>query len=204
MSDSTPSRSITASLLQKAQNRDEAAWWRLVTIFQPFVYSTLRSRNVTVGDIPDLVQNVFLRVQRGIGSFRRDQPGATFRGWLYRISCNEANDYFQKGRLQHLDDSFAAKIPEPEEDSESLGERAALAYRVLDSIREDFQANTFQVFWRCEIEGHDTQQVASDLGMKKSAVREARRRVWKRLREECRDLLGYDISLHADPEPRVS
>jgi RNA polymerase sigma-70 factor (ECF subfamily) len=55
---------------------------------------------------------------------------------------------------------------------------------VLESIREDFEHTTWQAFWRMAVEGHPSAAIAADLGMTQEAVRQAKRRVVRRLQEE--------------------
>jgi RNA polymerase sigma-70 factor (ECF subfamily) len=128
---------------------------------------------------------VFARVFSAIGRFDRESSGATFRGWLWRIARNQANDYFRTRRPLQIDDHSLALIPADRDSTEMRHEEHEMLRRVLDIIRGDFHPKTFEVFCRCTFDGHDTEQVAAEFEMKKSAVREAKRRVMNRLREEC-------------------
>ena len=62
----------------------------------------LRAYGATVHRIPgtredtaDVFQEVFHAVARHLGDFRRDQPGASFRGWLRVITRNKIRDHFR-------------------------------------------------------------------------------------------------------------
>lgn len=202
----SPSQSISASLLGGVKALDGRSWERLVSLFHPLVYRWLRTWGVPSDDAADLVQNVFTRVSQGVQRFQRDQPGSSFRGWLWTIARNQANDYFQARRPHQLTDSFIAQIPDQADEDESRNEAAQLLHRLLEMIRGDFEPKTFDIFWKCEIQGHDTERVATELGMKQSAIREARRRVKNRLKEECRELLGSDdpFSRRSGEDPEVS
>jgi RNA polymerase sigma-70 factor (ECF subfamily) len=63
--------------------------------------------------------------------------------------------------------------------------RRAIIRRALDLIRGDFAEPTWQAFWRIVVEGRPAIEVAEELGMNASAVRQAKYRVMCRLREEC-------------------
>ena len=184
------SQSISTSLLGGVQGQDPRAWERLVKLFSPFVSRWLRTWGVPESDAPDVLQNIFARVSQNVQKFRREQPGDSFRGWLWTIARNQTTDYFRARPLLEASDSFLAQLPDGETDDEATREQAELLYRLLETIRGDFQASTFDVFWRCEIEGQSTEEVAAALNLKHSTIREARRRVKNRLREECQELLG--------------
>lgn len=188
--DPAAAESISTSLLGGVQVQDPRAWERLVALFSPFVSRWLRTWGVPESDAADVLQNIFARVAQNVQKFRREQPGDSFRGWLWTIARNQTSDFFRARPLHQASDSFLAQVPEVEKDDEATREQAELLYRLLETIRGDFQPSTFDVFWRCEIEGQSTEEVAAALGLKHSTIREARRRVKNRLREECQELLG--------------
>ena len=59
-----------------------------------------------------------------------------------------------------------------------------LLSRGLDLIRGEFEERTWQAFWRTAVEGRDAKEVALELRMSPGAVRVAKSRVLRRLREE--------------------
>ena len=61
--------------------------------------------------------------------------------------------------------------------------------RALDLVRPEFTEKTWQAFWRSVIDGHDTADIASDLGMTANAARLAKLRVLRRLRQELDGLV---------------
>lgn len=54
-------------------------------------------------------------------------------------------------------------------------------------VRSEFEDRTWQAFWRVAVEGHATAEVAADLGITANAVRQAKSRVLRRLRQELGD-----------------
>jgi RNA polymerase sigma-70 factor (ECF subfamily) len=63
-----------------------------------------------------------------------------------------------------------------------------LRLRALELIRAEFEPKTLTAFWRVTVDGEATADVARDLGITPSAVRLAKSRVLRRLREELGDL----------------
>ena len=56
-------------------------------------------------------------------------------------------------------------------------------------MRGEFEERTWQMFWRVVIEGHSPVALAEELGVTPAAVRQAKSRVLRRLKEEMGELL---------------
>jgi RNA polymerase sigma-70 factor (ECF subfamily) len=83
-------------------------------------------------------------------------------------------------------------VPEPDlegEDPAEAGLLHAQLRRALGLIEGEFEGRTWQAFWRVQMEGRSTDEVGAELGMTPAAVRKAKFRVLRRLREELGDLL---------------
>jgi RNA polymerase sigma-70 factor (ECF subfamily) len=168
---------------------DQLAWSRLVNLFSPLVYRWLRSWGISEIDAADLVQNVFLQVFKAIARFDRDCPGSSFRGWLWRITRNEATNFFRGPRLRQTGSDVINTIPDRQDDDELRCDTQDLLRRIMDLISQDFEPRTCEIFKRLVFDGRDTNEVAREFGMKNSAVREAKRRVAARLRDEFSELM---------------
>ena len=73
-------------LLRKA---DERAYEELITRFQQPVYTLALRLLSDNSEAADVVQEVFLKVFRNIGSFRGQ---SSLKTWIYRITVNEAHN----------------------------------------------------------------------------------------------------------------
>ena len=196
------SGSTSRSMLAGAQHDDSAAWTRLVVLYTPLVTAWCRRWGVAQQDLSDVVQDVFAAVARSVARFRKEQPQDSFRGWLATIARNKVRDYFRRrgGQPSAAGGTEAwqriSQVCDPLED-ESVSENAVedvafgdLLRRALDSIRGEFQERTWQAFWRTAVDGRAATDVAAELGMSGGAVRVAKSRVLRRLREELGDLEG--------------
>ncbi len=77
----------------RARAGDTAAMESLVLRHQGAVARLLWRFAGTRADLDDLVQETFLRMVRGLGNWRADQP---FAHWLLRIATNTGRDYFRR------------------------------------------------------------------------------------------------------------
>jgi RNA polymerase sigma-70 factor (ECF subfamily) len=189
--------STSPSLLQRAGDRDEQAWSRLVGLYEPLVRYWCRRGGVGDEDVEDVTQEIFQAVAGGLNQFRSQQTG-TFRGWLRGISRHKILDHYRRldrlprgeggsDAMQRMQE--VAGLPESEADSEEAGEVAATYRRALELVRCEFEDRTWQMFWRTAIDNQPADLVASDMGVTQAAVRKARSRILHRLREEVGDLI---------------
>jgi RNA polymerase sigma-70 factor (ECF subfamily) len=193
-----PSSSGTSrSLLARVQAYEPDAWERLVKLYAPLVLHWCRGRGLQDQDIADIFQDVFQSVVAYVGHFRRERSTDTFRGWLRRITQHKIIDHFRRlGRETQAAGGSSvrdwwAQVPEPpaiEDDAAQELERGLFA-RVLAVIRDEFEERTWLAFWRTAVEGKDTKDVGADLAMSPGAVRVAKARILRRLREELGDFL---------------
>ncbi|HVS37531.1 MAG TPA: sigma-70 family RNA polymerase sigma factor [Gemmataceae bacterium] len=202
MSDDRPasdSRRTSRSLLQRARDKEPDAWQRLVALYDPLVRHWCKRAGVATQDVDDVVQEVFAKAFASLQAFRHSEPSDTFRGWLHGVTRHRVLEHFRRVRRQiaaaggsdaqglmqnqpDLHDGWAA----PDEEEKSLN--GQLYRRALEFIRGEFEPRTWQLFWRSVVDGLPTASVAAELGVSAAAVRQARSRILRRIREETAGL----------------
>jgi RNA polymerase sigma-70 factor (ECF subfamily) len=193
----TPSdRPTSLTLLGRIRDRDEEAWRRLVHLYGPLVDRWCSHRGVRGQDADDIRQEVFQAVATGLDGFRKDRPGDTFRGWLRGITRFKLLDHFRRvqgqpeaqgGTDAHHQIQQIAEQDLPDDTADDLG---GLYRRALELVRSEFEAQTWDAFWRVAVEGQAPADVATTLGVTPAAVRKAKSRVLLRLRQEIGDLIA--------------
>jgi RNA polymerase sigma-70 factor, ECF subfamily len=103
MNKRTPQTPMTA-----AERRRVA---EVITEYLPYIESVARRHAITEDQVPDIVQNVSLKVCRGLNGFRED---AKIRTWLHRVVVNEAIDIYRTER-RHLRVYEAVAVEHPTE-----------------------------------------------------------------------------------------
>jgi len=76
-------------LVRRLRTGEEAAYEALLARFQQPVYNLAFRLLSNPGDASDVVQEVFLKVFRNVGHFRRQ---GSLKTWIYRITVNEAHN----------------------------------------------------------------------------------------------------------------
>lgn len=189
------SKSASTGLILRLKDRDQEAWRRLLVLYGPLVFSWCRRSEIPAQDSADVVQDVFQAVHRGIASFRYTRPADTFRGWLRTIARNKIHDYFRKRAGEPLAmggtgaQQWLAGVAADEETEElPLNPPSELVHRGLDLIRSEFEDGTWQAFLLTTVERLSASEAAQRLGMTSGAVRQAKYRVLRRLRQELGDV----------------
>lgn len=192
-----PPTSLT--LLQRLRDNDSEAWRVMVQLYTPLVNYWCGRGGVRGADAEDIVQEVFRVAATRLETFRRDQPGDSFRGWLRGVTRNMILRHFQndarnpKGsggsdalaRLQQVttegDSNFEGDDPVEELDG--------LRRRALELVRSEFEERTWRAFWQTVVDGRSPVDIAADMGVSAAAVRMAKSRVLHRLKEEFGELI---------------
>lgn len=191
------------SLLDRAREGDDEGWRLLVQVYGPVVYGWIRRCDVQAADAADVMQETFLAVSKSLARFDAQQPGASFRGWLWTIAKHKLRDRHRvDGRsvapaaeealyqdaiekrslsIAHLDDV------DPPSNVES--DTRSIKLRMLEVLRTSIQPRTWQMFWRTTVDGCDPADVAEEMNVSRWTVYKARARVMQRLRDEMR---GFD------------
>jgi RNA polymerase sigma-70 factor (ECF subfamily) len=182
------------SLLARARANERDAWVRVVALYSPLVRLWCRQAGLGPDDTDDVAQEVFASAWAHLVDFRNDRPGDTFRGWLRVITRNAALASLRRAGRQPRGEGGTAALERLNGLAASTDEETAevdgLYCRAVAQVRMEFEPVTWRAFWLTVIEGRDTTAVAAEAGVTSAAVRQARSRVLRRLREEMGELLG--------------
>jgi RNA polymerase sigma-70 factor (ECF subfamily) len=190
----------SATLLERLRDpRDADAWGRLNDLYSPLIRAWAERLGVRGADADDLVQEVLTVVVRRFPEFvHPERPGA-FRGWLRAIAVNCARDAWRSRRLAPQapgGTDFGGYLARLEDPGDALSREwdrehdVYLTRRLLERIRPDFEAKTWELFRRFVLESETADEVAAACATTPNAVYIAKSRVLARLREEAGGLLG--------------
>jgi RNA polymerase sigma-70 factor (ECF subfamily) len=174
------------------------AWRDLDAKLRPFIARRVRAD----ADVDDVVQDVFLRMQRGLAGLRDDER---FGPWVYQVARSAIADH-QRAALRHpLADGALPEeeaLPEDEDDGAVERELAAYVAPFVAMLPSPYR----EALTLTELEGLTQKDAAAMLGISvsgmKSRVQRGRQQLRKALDDCCHialDARGRVVSC----EPRA-
>jgi RNA polymerase sigma-70 factor (ECF subfamily) len=180
-------------VVKGATNGDAAAWEELVRRFGPWVLGICRRTGLQAADRADVFQEVFRAVFSGLRQVKSTDSELAFRTWLAEVVRSRVADHFRRcireppaqgGPRENVVQAEQEALDEPP--TSGVGEQIAQLAAALSGVRAEFAESTWRAFWRTAADGISPAQVALELGMTPAAVRKAKSRVLRRLRQELR------------------
>jgi RNA polymerase sigma-70 factor (ECF subfamily) len=152
------------------------AWVDLEARLRPFI-----ARRVAPSDVDDVVQEVLIRIQRGLSALRDD---ARFGPWVYQIARSAVADHGRARARQPLATADPTELPAPAPaDDDDEGEPA----RQLASCMVGFVARLPSPYREAvtliELEGKTVREAAEMVGISISGMKSRVQRGRARLRE---------------------
>jgi RNA polymerase sigma-70 factor (ECF subfamily) len=187
-----------ATLVAELRAGAEDAFAYLLAVYQTPVYNLILHMVENGADAADVLQDVFVKVFRGIKHFHGE---SSLKTWIYRIAVHAASNH-RRGwlrRLRHEPFSLDEMGPEPavvgagfgsgmETPYQALeqGERQRLVRRALASLAEPYRT---AVVLR-EIEDLSYEEIAQVLGVAEGTVKSRLLRGRELLRRKLASWLG--------------
>jgi RNA polymerase sigma-70 factor (ECF subfamily) len=163
------------------------SWEEVARTYGRFLYTVAYRLTGNAADAEDLVQEVLLRVRRGLDTYR---PGS-MEGWLSRITTNAFLDDVRRRKRRP---TVVMSEPPDELLPSAAGADETLASRTLpDQVQaalarlpEDYRAAVVL----CDVVGESYDQIADTLGIPVGTVRSRIHRGRGLLREALSDYVG--------------
>jgi RNA polymerase sigma-70 factor, ECF subfamily len=164
-----------AELVRLAQSGDASAFEALVVKYQRRIARHVARYVRRAADVEDVVQDTFIRVYRGLPSFRGD---SSFYSWLYRIASNVAISALKRDPAPVL---LGDDAPDERADAFQPGvsdnedpERRLIASQIADAVQralERLQPELSEALMLYEVEGKSYAEIAQMVGIPIGTVR---------------------------------
>ena len=178
-----------AALAAACQSGDLHAYERLYALHGARMKNLARNILGSSADAEDAVQETFLKVQRGIGSFRGQ---SSFVTWTFRILVNTCHDA-RRSRMRKKeianDDSEESPRPEPRAPGAHPSLRLALERALAQLTRH--QRDVFLLY---EVEGFHHAEIAATLEITETASKNTLFQAKKNLRQMLEAPRGNDAA----------
>lgn len=175
------------ALVELARAGDEAAFEKLVTLYERKVYATAFRYTANEHDAMDISQEVFIRVFRFIHTFNLE---SSFSTWIYRITVNVCKDYIRKRAsraelpLELTDEEsgeYTVEISDSTYDPVELYEQAELRQEIRRAI-DDLPDNYKEIVLLRDIGGLSYDEISQTLDIEVGTVKSRLSRAREKLR----------------------
>lgn len=179
------------------------AWTELDAKLRPFVARRVQSAD----DVDDVVQEVFLRMQRGLGELRDDER---FGPWVYRVARNAIIDHHRARARTPIATNDVPELEAPavdDEDDDAIAREVATYVAPFVAMLPSPYREALTL---TELEGLTQREAATMLGISwsgaKSRVQRGRRLLREALEACCTialDVRGRVVACAPRPDGRV-
>jgi RNA polymerase sigma-70 factor (ECF subfamily) len=178
------------------------AWRVLEAKLRPFIARRVGAQ----ADVDDVLQDVFLRMQRGLSGLRDEER---FGPWVYRVARNAVVDHQRRAVKHRLPDDEVVPVEiADEEDDDGVVERELAGY--LAPFVATLPSPYREAITLTELEGLTQKQAAQMLGISlsgmKSRVQRGRQRLRKALEDCCHialDVRGRVVACEPRPDGKL-
>jgi RNA polymerase sigma factor (sigma-70 family) len=178
------------TLIQRAQNPDdETAWEEFVSYYENFIKMVLQQSGIIFHDADDLVQDILIRVWKGLPKFEYRKDKTKFRTWLSTIIRNSIIDHANKikkkgGEKLELHEGMVCELSTQEIESKIKEEWLNyIAELAMEKVKECFSGQAIEVF-KLSLGGASAKEIALEIGLTVESVFVLRSRIKKALQKE--------------------
>ena len=116
-----------------------------------------------------------------------DTSDPPFWKWFVGGKLNVSYNCVDRHLAKYKNKAAIIFVPEPENEAPAVSQ---LYRRALEYVRSEFTERLWQAFWLTAIEERLPADLAAQLGMTPAAIRQAKSRVLRRLKQELGELLA--------------
>ena len=182
----TTDTTTSTTLFELCRKNDPAAWDRLTKLYKKLVLFWLKEYKVPAKDADAVCQNVLTEMSAQFRRFRKGAPGK-FRTWLRSLTYSCAQDYNQKKQPAKAD---AKPVDVQNISKEQNKKEKAILYRQFIAFFKNKVAPAhLNALELVTVKGMTSKVAAETLGMSGENVRQIKRRLKNRIRDEWDGLL---------------
>lgn len=151
---------------------DDAAFAVLAERYRSRVFGTASRFARGKSEIEDLAQDIFLRIWKGLGSYREEAP---FEHWVMTLTVRACYDFLRKHRRRRESEVLVDETPaewnasSPDDDARTRQRREAL--EVVNHLLEQMNDKDRLILTLMELEERSVKEVAELTGWSESNVK---------------------------------
>ena len=164
----------------------EMGWGIFVDRYGPIICGFARNAGLPSSEADDIMQTVLFNFFRVADRFEYDPSKGRFRGYLKRITLNAIRQRYRKKQEGNLDTFGMEAAEDPRDDLAVAFDREwaeHLLSEAMTEARPKFEPKTWEAFEFYGRRGMSCEKTAQRLNMSQEAIRHAKSRVMKAVRQ---------------------
>ena len=164
----------------------EMGWGIFVDRYGPIICGFARNAGLPSSEADDIMQTVLFNFFKVADRFEYDPSKGRFRGYLKRITLNAIRQRYRKKQEGNLDTFGMEAAEDPRDDLEAAFDREwaeHLLSEAMTEARPKFEPKTWEAFELYGRRGLSAERTAKRLNMSEEAVRHAKSRVMRSVRQ---------------------
>lgn len=185
-------------ILRLRSEQNELAWREFVTVYESFLVQVARRQGVPRRHLPDVTQQILLRIAESIDGWSDDGNQASFRRWLTTVARNVvvrfmARERRQAGGVGGSDLLVQLGNLEDKPDQQWLMRyEHELIVWAAQQVRHEFLETSWQAFEATVLEDQSVEAVAGRLGVTPGSIYMSRSRIMARIRRKVAEVDSED------------
>ena len=171
----------------RAQRGDEDAFVHLATVYRPRIWSTASRFARSRPELEDLTQDLFVKMWRGISSYRSDAP---FENWVMTVTVRGCYDFLRSNRKQRNSETLVDP-QDSRDDPDPADERARSrreAWETVSLLLDRLDARDRTIITLLDLEERGVRETATLTGWSEANVKVRAHRARKKMREIFHEL----------------
>jgi len=176
------SKTSESELIDAAQNGDGEAFVELAQRYHARVWKTASRFARSRAELEDLVQDLFIRIWKGLPTFRHVSP---FEHWLMRVTVRGCYDFLRKNRKRRESEILAAELFDSsaaDHGAEDASRSASEASEIVDILLAGLDAKDRTVITLLDLEEKSVREAADLTGWSESNIKVIAHRARKKMK----------------------
>jgi RNA polymerase sigma factor (sigma-70 family) len=183
-------------IIQQCLDGDSMAFGLLVDKYKRSIYALAFSRVHNFHDAQDITQEVFIKAYRNLRSLKRWD---NFLGWLYRITCNQCNDWIRSGSKRPDHDYIEDQEPSNLDNISLDFYNTDMTYNTIRESLESLPEVYREVLSLRYFGGMNVMEISKLLGISTRTIDRRLNEAMSRLKEETLAMIGTAREQHELP-----
>lgn len=171
----------------RAQRGDEDAFVHLATVYRPRIWSTASRFARSRPELEDLTQDLFVKMWRGISSYRSDAP---FENWVMTVTVRGCYDFLRSNRKRRNSETLVDP-QDSRDDPDPADERARSrreAWETVALLLDRLDPRDRTIITLLDLEERGVRETAALTGWSEANVKVRAHRARKKMRELFHEL----------------